>query len=77
VQAAIIAAGGQLLANVTLFDVYRGPQIGEGKKSLAYNLTYQALDRTLTDAEVAKVRGKIVKKVQEAVGAVLRAASPG
>ncbi len=71
VQAAIAAAGGALLASVTLFDVYRGPQIGAGKKSLAYNLTYQS-DRTLTDAEVAKVRGRIVKKLQEALGAVLR-----
>ena len=72
VQAAIEAAGGNLLAGVTLFDVYRGEQIGRGKKSLAYRLTFQAPDRTLTDAETAKLRGKIVKRLQEETGAVLR-----
>jgi phenylalanyl-tRNA synthetase beta chain len=71
VQAVMEAAGGQLLASVTLFDLYRSEQIGAGKKSLAYSLTYQA-DRTLTDAEVAKLRGRIVKKLQEEVGGVLR-----
>ena len=72
VQAVIEASGGSLLAGITLFDVFRGEQIGAGKKSLAYRLTYQAPDRTLTDAEAAKVRGKIVKKLQEELGAVLR-----
>jgi phenylalanyl-tRNA synthetase beta chain len=68
----IAGAGGELLADVTLFDLYRGAQIGAGKKSLAYSLTYQAPDRTLTDAEVAKLRGKIVKRLQEELGATLR-----
>jgi phenylalanyl-tRNA synthetase beta chain len=72
VQSVIQAAGGSLLAGVTLFDLYRGPQVGEGKKSLAYSLTYQAPDRTLTDAEAAKLRGKIVKRLQDELGAVLR-----
>ena len=72
VQAVIQAAGGSLLAGVTLFDLYRGPQIGAGKKSLAYSLTYQAPDRTLTDAEIAQLRGKIVKRLQDELGAVLR-----
>ncbi len=72
VQAVIEASGGQLLESVTLFDVYRGEQIGAGKKSLAYALTFQAPDRTLKDDEVAKVRGRLVKKLQEAVGGVLR-----
>jgi phenylalanyl-tRNA synthetase beta chain len=72
VEAAIRAAGGALLASVTLFDVYRGEQIGAGRKSLAYSLTYQAPDRTLTDADVAKVRAKIVKRLQETMGAALR-----
>lgn len=71
VQATLTAAGGNLLAEIRLFDVYRGPQLGAGKKSLAYGLTYQA-DRTLTDAEVAKVRGRIVKKLREELGAELR-----
>ena len=72
VQAAITTAAGNLLAGLTLFDVYRGAQLGAGKKSLAYSLTFQAPDRTLTDAEVAKVRGRIVKRLQDEVGATLR-----
>ncbi len=72
VQTVIEAAGGALLAGVTLFDLFRGTQIGTGKKSLAYRLTYQAPDRTLTDAEVAKVRSKIVKKLQDELQAGLR-----
>ena len=72
VQAIIQAAGGDLLVDVTLFDLYRGEQIGAGKKSLAYRLTYQSPDRTLTDAEAARVRERIVKRLKEEVGAVLR-----
>ena len=55
-----------------LFDLYRGDSIGQGRKSLAYALTYQAEDRTLTDAEVAKVRSKIVRRVEKELGAELR-----
>ncbi|MBL8045601.1 MAG: phenylalanine--tRNA ligase subunit beta [Anaerolineales bacterium] len=72
VQAAIRDAGGNLLAGVTLFDVYRDEKLGAGKKSLAFSLTYQAPDRTLTDSDVAKVRAKIVKKLQDELGASLR-----
>jgi phenylalanyl-tRNA synthetase beta chain len=72
VQSAIEAAGGALLDGVTLFDVYRGEQIGAGRKSLAYRLTYQAFDRTLTDSDAAKVRAKIVKRLQDELGAALR-----
>jgi phenylalanyl-tRNA synthetase beta chain len=72
VEAAIRAAGGALLAGVRLFDLYRGEQIGAGKKSLAYSLTYQAPDRTLTDADVASVRQTIVRRLAEEVGAKLR-----
>lgn len=73
VQAAILAAGGGLLAGVRLFDVYRGEQIGAGKKSLAYALTFQAEDRTLTDQEAAKVQSRIVKRLEQELGARLRA----
>jgi phenylalanyl-tRNA synthetase beta chain len=72
VQSLIESAGGDLLVDVTLFDLYRGEQIGGGKKSLAYRLTYQAPNRTLTDAEAAKVRERIVKRLKEEAGAVLR-----
>ncbi|HUH96381.1 MAG TPA: phenylalanine--tRNA ligase subunit beta [Anaerolineales bacterium] len=64
--------GGKSVTNVRLFDVYRGDQIGPGKKSLAYSLTYQALDKTMTDAEAAAIRNKIVKRLEQEVGAKLR-----
>jgi Ferredoxin-fold anticodon binding domain len=54
-------AGGKLLSHVRLFDIHRGEQIGTGKKSMAYSLTYQTPDRTLTYAEAAKVRQRIVQ----------------
>jgi phenylalanyl-tRNA synthetase beta chain len=72
VEAAIRSAGGNLLTGLTLFDVYRDEKLGAGKKSLAFSLTYQAPDRTLTDSDVAKVRTKIVKKLQDELGASLR-----
>ncbi|HSD84145.1 MAG TPA: phenylalanine--tRNA ligase subunit beta, partial [Anaerolineae bacterium] len=72
VQATIMAAGaGTALKSARVFDVFKGEQIGAGKKSLAYRLTYQA-DRTLTDADVAKIREQIVKRLREELNAVLR-----
>ena len=68
----IAQTGRALVRSVMLFDVYRGEQIGAGKKSLAYRLTYQADDRTLTDREVAKLRGKIVRRLERELGATLR-----
>ena len=65
-------AGGKLLKEVRLFDIFRGEQIGAGKKSLAYSLTYQAPDRTLTDAEAAQVRQRIVRRLEQDLGAKLR-----
>jgi phenylalanyl-tRNA synthetase beta chain len=65
-------AGGKLLSHVRLFDIYRGEQIGAGKKSMAYSLTYQAPDRTLTDGEAAKVRQRIVQALEKELGAKLR-----
>jgi len=73
VEGLIAQTGGRTVSEVRLFDVYRGEQIGAGKKSLAYNLTYQAEDRTLTDEEVAKLRDKIVKRLEREIGAKLRA----
>jgi len=65
-------AGGKLLSQARLFDIYRGEQIGAGKKSMAYSLTYQALDRTLTDSEAAKIRQRIVQALEKEIGAKLR-----
>ena len=72
VAALIRQAGGATLSSVRLFDVYRGDQVGGGKKSLAYSLTYQASDRTLTDEEVAQIRQRIVRKLEEVIRAKLR-----
>ncbi len=72
VEALIRQTGGRMLAEARLFDVYRGEQIGAGKKSLAYALTYQAPDRTLTDKEAAKLRNKIVRRLEQEIGAQLR-----
>ncbi len=73
VEAVVRQAGGALLSEVRLFDLYRGEAIGAGRKSLAYALTYQAADRTLTDAEVAAQRKAIVRALAEKLGAQLRA----
>jgi phenylalanyl-tRNA synthetase beta chain len=68
----ITQTGSPLVRSVVLFDVYRGEQVGPHKKSLAYRLTYQADDRTLTDREVAKLRGKIVRRLERELNAELR-----
>ena len=62
-----------LLTNVELFDVYRGQPIAEGQKSLAYKLTYQSVEKSLTDEEVAAARNRIIRQVAASVGGVLRA----
>ena len=72
VESLILESGGKLLHRVSLFDIYRGEQIGPGKKSLAYRLVYQHPERTLTDAEVAKVRKNIVDRLTRDLGAKLR-----
>ncbi len=72
VQALIEQTGGNTLRDVRLFDVYRGDQLGEGKKSLAYSLVYQHPQKTLTDKEVLAIRNKIVKRLEKEIGAQLR-----
>jgi phenylalanyl-tRNA synthetase beta chain len=64
--------GGEYLTKIRLFDIYRGKQVGEGKKSLAFSLTYMAPDRTLTDKEVQKLRNSIVYLLDQELGASLR-----
>jgi phenylalanyl-tRNA synthetase beta chain len=73
VRELILAAGGELLREATLFDLYRGGSIPPGKKSLAYALTFQADDRTLTDEEVARLQQRIVRRLEQEIGAQLRA----
>lgn len=72
VGATIRQAGGKLLKNVRLFDIYTGEQIGKGKKSLAYSLTYQAEDRTLTDKDAAQIRQRIIRRLEQELGARIR-----
>ncbi|MRR35333.1 hypothetical protein EG829_11765 [bacterium] len=71
-EALIRQTGGKLLADVKLFDIFRSEQIGAGKKSLAYKLTYIAPDRTLEAAEVATLRNKIIKRMEYEFKAKLR-----
>lgn len=72
VESRIRQVGGALLANVRLFDVYRGEQLGAGKKSLAYNLWFQSPDKTLNDTMVAKQQNRIVQQLEKEFGAKLR-----
>jgi phenylalanyl-tRNA synthetase beta chain len=72
VETVIRQAGKALVAEVRLFDMYRGEQVGPGKKSLAYSIVYQAPDRTLTDEEVAKIRKRIVGALDKKLKAKLR-----
>jgi phenylalanyl-tRNA synthetase beta chain len=72
VAAEIRAAGGDLLRDVRLFDLYRGESIPAGKKSLAYALTYLAEDRTLTDKEVDKAHKKIEDRLKHVLKALIR-----
>ncbi len=73
VLAEIRAAGGELLTGAQLFDLYKGESIPAGKKSLAYALTYQAFDRTLTDKDVEQAHKKIENRLKHVLKAQLRA----
>ncbi len=72
VAKALASAAGELLESVRLFDVYRGPGIEEGTRSLAYHLRFCAADRTLTDEEVGSLRSRCIEAVSESFGAALR-----
>lgn len=72
VRQVILEVGRPLLSDARVFDVYTGPQVGPGKKNLAYALTYGAGDRTLTDAEVTDAHAKIVAEVSSRLGGALR-----
>jgi phenylalanyl-tRNA synthetase beta chain len=73
VLAALRSGAGPLASGFELFDVYRGPQLGEGRKSLAYRIAFTAPNRALTDAELGKVREKIGKTLRQMVQGELRA----
>ena len=67
------AAGGKLVEDVKLFDIYTGPQVGENKKSVSLRVVLRASDRTLTVEEAEKVSDKILKALDVQLGINLRA----
>ena len=72
-SATIAGAGGEILKDILLFDIYRGEQVGEDKKSLAFSLRFQSGERTLTDDEVTAATSRIVKALEDRFDARLRA----
>ena len=65
-------AAGPDLKQIRVFDVYRGEQVGEGKKSIAFSVAFQSAERTLSDEDAASLREKISDALAERFGAVLR-----
>jgi phenylalanyl-tRNA synthetase beta chain len=72
VRKVIMEAGKPFIRSAVLFDLYRGKPVPPGKKSLAYSLTFQADDRTLTDKEVTKLRERVIRELERKLGATLR-----
>jgi len=66
------AAAGSELREMRVFDVYHGPQVGEGRKSLAFSVEFQSPERTLSDEDAAALRQRIVDALRERFGAELR-----
>ena len=66
-------AGGKLLEDIQMFDVFRGPQVGLERKSVAFSLRLRAEDHTLTDEEIVRVMNKVIRTVAEKFGAEIRA----
>lgn len=71
-KAIIVASGGKLLTSVNVFDLYEGDRLEDGKKSIAFSLTYLDKERTLTDEEVSAVHDKILTQLESEAGAQLR-----
>jgi phenylalanyl-tRNA synthetase beta chain len=71
-EAVLAAAAGELSESVRLLDVYRGQAVAPGARSLAYRIRFCALDRTLTDADVAELRTACIEAVEGALPATLR-----
>ena len=72
IEETIRKAGGNLVEKVQLFDIYKGAQIPEGKKSIAYAIAYRDEKKTLEDKDISKVHDKILKALEHKLGAVLR-----
>ncbi|MEW5739125.1 MAG: phenylalanine--tRNA ligase subunit beta [Myxococcota bacterium] len=72
VRGVILEVGKPLVEDAQVFDVYAGPQVGEGKKNLAFALRYRSPERTLTDTEVSEAHARIVAEVTRRLGGALR-----
>jgi phenylalanyl-tRNA synthetase beta chain len=72
-RAAVREGGGELLTGAEVFDVYRGEQVGEGRKSIALAASFQSPERTLSDEDAAEIRARIVAAVAQRFGGELRA----
>ena len=72
IEKVIKKAGGKLLTNIEVFDVYVGENIASNEKSIAYKLTFQDASKTLTDDEVMEIFNKIIKEVEAKCNAKLR-----
>ena len=72
VMTAMKKAAGKLLEDISLFDVFRGPQVGLGRKSVAFSLSFRAEDHTLTDEEIVRLMNKVLKTCREEFGAEIR-----
>ena len=69
---AVKKAGGAIMREADIFDVYRSEAIGKGKKSVAVNMVFRADDRTLTDEDIAEKTDKILSGLKDKLGAELR-----
>jgi len=72
VERTVRTSGGELLRGVRLFDIYRGAPLAAGERSLSYRLTFQADDRTLTDAEIEAILASITTALARDVGGRIR-----
>jgi phenylalanyl-tRNA synthetase beta chain len=73
VRSALEQAGGELVGSVLLFDVFEGPPLSEGQRSLAFSIDFRAADRTLTDEEADRAVAAMVERLSRDFGATLRA----
>ena len=72
IEKVIKKAGGHLLKHISIFDVYRGANIPEGKKSIALSVSYQANDHTLAESEIMPFHNEVIKQLKAQLEAVIR-----
>ena len=72
IEKVIWGAGAEILTGIKLFDIYRGAQVGPGKKSVAFSLELRADDRTLTDEDTTGVMNAVLEKLKNDLGVSLR-----